>query len=829
MVRWQISAVLGVMATIAITGAALLSETKTIEADIATRSASSLASEVTSWATVSVSGRDVTVSGAAPNEDLRQLALERVDRLFGVRAVDDSLAALLPEQSPYTVALDRAGPQLTISGFAPSQPERGRMVASLVAAVPDLAYNDTLQLARGIPDTGFLTALSQLYPLLTHLESGRIDLTDRAVTIKGVAASNDAYDTLTRLALALPSGYTVGVIDIVRPLASPFTWSAVREESGILLSGFAPDPETRNRLFGAARASAGSLTVRDDVDLASGETDGFADAAFGALDFLDLMDEGRIDLRDGTLSITGRATTPEAYRTLTSHLAGFKPAGFAVTTSIDLPVVIPYTLSASRSGDKVTVTGFAPTSETNDTIKAAAQRVAGPAEAVIETTIASGAPDGFEAAARFAIGLLEYVSKGTVLITDRSILVSGAAITGSDLIELEGAVASAKPQGFEVTMAVTPPIVKPYVWYMEKSEDSLVLGGFVPSEDARTNIRKEAESVAGDLAVADKTSLASGLPGTVQLGAVAAFAGDRLERMTSGRVTLSDDVLSVTGTADTARNGMEVVAAMDGPLPAGVTKGIVQVEFPSAFRFEIERGYEALTVQGTVPDAAAKATLLGAVNRMFGKADAVIDLEVTEGLPEGASAAAALALRAASQLAIGTVTVDGTVITAKGEAFTSEGSARFASDLIPSVPKGFRLDSAIGVVPPGYPVTPAVCDAMISAVLTRSPVSFDGGADIAKESHGTLDWVAMIVSRCVDAKIHIAAYTDETGDSVANAALSSARAQSVRNYLAGAGVNPARLDTRTRPAASPVPENAPENGKPAQRVEIHAETGASTP
>ena len=98
MVRWQISAILGGAATVAIAAAALIADTSTIKQDLIARTAQVLAGEATSWASVEIVGRDAYLSGAAPSEDLRALVVARLQRVFGIRRVDDSAATLLADE-----------------------------------------------------------------------------------------------------------------------------------------------------------------------------------------------------------------------------------------------------------------------------------------------------------------------------------------------------------------------------------------------------------------------------------------------------------------------------------------------------------------------------------------------------------------------------------------------------------------------------------------------------------------------------------------------------------------------------------------------------------
>lgn len=816
--RWQLTAVLGLLSAVAITGVALVSESALIEAEVLSRARASLSGETMSWASLEADGRDLVLKGAAPTPELRAVAAERIARVAGVRSVDASGAGLLPEMAPYAVTLERNGGVLTMTGAAPSAPDRARMVAAFTAAVPGAAYNDRLQLRRGMPDGGFLETLERLQPLLADLSEGRIELVDRRVEIRGRAASNAAYDRLARLDLRLPDGYSSGTPRIERPLVAPFVWSAEKTPDAIRLSGYAPDPAVRADLFGAVRAGEPKNPVVDAVDLAAGAPAGFAAAAAGAAEFLDLLDFGRVDLRDGVIAVSGRPSSPEAWRTLNAHLAAFRPSGFKVESSIELPVVAPYTLYASRKASRVTVTGFVPSPETAELLRAAARRVEGAAEVVVETSLAAGAPDRFAEAAVLSVTLLGDLVEGAVVIDEDRVAVTGVARNASALMDLQASVARAKPDGFTFDVRVDPPRVSPYVWSLSKSGGTIAILGSVPDEATRERIRQIVEQSAGDHAVADRTNLGSGLSPTIDLVRIATFAADRLKALETGVVSLNDDNFSVNGAAGDARNGQAVVNAFEGRLPAGVKRGIVQVDYPPAFQFAVERGLDVVRLTATVPDEAARAGLLEAARRTFGAADMTLDVTVGQDLPDGAAATAVLLTRAAGLLATGSITVDHSIVQIRGRAFTGSGAVRLSSAVAGALPRGYRLETSLGVADPGPKVAAGDCDLLLDEIGRRNAIYFESGsAQVAPDSHGVLDRIAMTLSLCPQARVVIEGHTDADGDPVANRELSLRRAEAVRKFLGDVGVDVARLEALGFGSDRPAVEETTEEDKAKNR------------
>jgi len=798
MVRWQISAILGVAAAVAVTAAALITRTTDIAVDLGTRAGQVLAGEATSWASVDIHGRDVYLRGEAPSEENRRLAIERLGRLYGVRTVDASAAGLLPEISPYVTTLERSGDTVMLSGAVPSLPDRARIFGALAAAAPGLGIADHSLLARGKADDRYFDAMRTLYGVPALLSHGKVTLTDRVVTIEGEAASNAAYDRLKTFAPALPEGYSVAAIDVSRPLASPFVWSIDRDDNGVTVSGFVPDPATRDAVLDVVRQAIGPRNVFDNLDYASGAPDGFAETAEAAADYLDLLASAHIALNDRLLVVSGRAASPEAYRTLNAYLETWNPPGFVLQKSIALPIVEPFTLTVSKSHGRVTVTGFVPTDDAQSDIAEAAQAIAGnkqgdSSEPVVETTLADGAPAGFDAAARFAIGLLAKLDEGTALLSGTHLTLSGTAATSGDFLELAAAIAN-PPAGYDVGNGVTPPAITPYVWSMTKDAEQLTIAGFAPSEATRAAIRAVVDGSSGDLGLIDRSGLGAGLDAAIDLVAVARKAAAILAELDVGEVRFVGNTLSVTGKASTAEASTMVGNELDS-LPAGVVKGSTEISAPAAFRFFVERGLDTVTLDGDLADEAMRKALRSAADRAFGKADILDSSEVVKGAPEGARDVALFAIRAASLLAKGNVSVEGSAIKVTGSAFTAAGAARLPSELSTAVPAGFTLDVAVNAVPAEPPLEAAACGQAIGALLARTPVRFDdGAATVASDSRGTIDRLGALVLRCPAARFVLTA-TAGGADAARAQALGEARARNVAGAFAEIGIDPGRLAT----------------------------------
>lgn len=93
-----------------------------------------------------------------------------------------------------------------------------------------------------------------------------------------------------------------------------------------------------------------------------------------------------------------------------------------------------------------------------------------------------------------------------------------------------------------------------------------------------------------------------------------------------------------------------------------------------------------------------------------------------------------------------------------------------------------------------------------------------GKASIDKQSTDLLDAVADILKATpAITKLSIDGYTDSTGDADLNKQLSQSRADSVKTYLEGRGIDASRLEAHGFGAESPIADNDTDAGRAKNR------------
>lgn len=106
--------------------------------------------------------------------------------------------------------------------------------------------------------------------------------------------------------------------------------------------------------------------------------------------------------------------------------------------------------------------------------------------------------------------------------------------------------------------------------------------------------------------------------------------------------------------------------------------------------------------------------------------------------------------------------------------------------------------------------------------FTDEEVHFDTAqAKIVGEDQAVLNEVVKALQQNPDWRMRVLGHTDSTGDAAANQKLSQARAEAVRNYLTGHGIDAGRLQLAGLGEAQPEAPNSTESGRAEnRRVEL---------
>ena len=124
-------------------------------------------------------------------------------------------------------------------------------------------------------------------------------------------------------------------------------------------------------------------------------------------------------------------------------------------------------------------------------------------------------------------------------------------------------------------------------------------------------------------------------------------------------------------------------------------------------------------------------------------------------------------------------------------------------------------------------MSPEECETRFNVISRSDAIYFkSGSAQLDRKSTPLLVSVADIANRCQGLRIRVEGHTDNTGSGQLNRVLSEARARSVVDFLAGKGVEVARIQARGYGEARPIaPNNSDRNRAKNRRIEFRVLNG----
>jgi OmpA-OmpF porin, OOP family len=360
------------------------------------------------------------------------------------------------------------------------------------------------------------------------------------------------------------------------------------------------------------------------------------------------------------------------------------------------------------------------------------------------------------------------------------------------------------------------PEAKPFVWSAERDVVRVTLAGSAPLPSIRTRLLEAARAGLGNVEVADQMGLARGAP--PRFDAAALLLLDQIGKLKDGKLTITDDKVSLSGMAREL-GGREAILAALKDLPEGFSVAANEVKAPPyVFQAYKDPVASTLTLTGNVPDKNVHAALVAAAERKFFGEKVVDNLKESIGAPGSFAAVVVPALGALSRLSTGTLVVADREVKLSGDALYDAAAAQIRAGLGRDFPQNWQYKAEITVKPAAAPVDNTVCQQLFADLLAKARIRFESGkADLSPDSLGLLDRLTETALRCPTANIEIAGHTDADGDANNNQSLSEKRAQAVADYLVRGGLPANRFTAAGYGSSQPIAANDTDEGKAQNR------------
>lgn len=215
-----------------------------------------------------------------------------------------------------------------------------------------------------------------------------------------------------------------------------------------------------------------------------------------------------------------------------------------------------------------------------------------------------------------------------------------------------------------------------------------------------------------------------------------------------------------------------------------------------------------VVVSGAVPDEATKNAVLTQLRAVYGNQRVVDQLGVggVVAPPNWSRYVQKLLDSNLTAVKRGSLTVDGTNVSVKGEVANEAVRQQVLSKMATSLDTSYVVKSALRAAPNEQH--------LVDNVLANRIVEFESGSALLTDSgKALLDQIAATLANIKGRKVEIVGHTDDRGNRLSNVALAQARADAVKVYLQGKGISPDMLSASGQGPDQPVASNATEEGR----------------
>lgn len=245
----------------------------------------------------------------------------------------------VPERTvPLQWRAEKTEQGVVLSGLVPDEAARQGVLQSVDRGAAAVRVTDRMAgepKLREAPDFG--TATSFLLDLLGRMSNGVVSIEGTQASLSGAVAEEGAWREIEAALRQqpLPGGLT-GAPDLAGLGLRPYGLTISADRSGVGLSGYLPDEQTRSALLALLDGSPLQGKIVDETRIVPGAPAGFGGAARVAVTDLLRLDLGTARLVDGKVELQGLTCRELIKGEVETSAASGLPAGFSGQAEIGL-------------------------------------------------------------------------------------------------------------------------------------------------------------------------------------------------------------------------------------------------------------------------------------------------------------------------------------------------------------------------------------------------------------------------------------------------------------------------------------------------------------
>ena len=515
---------------------------------------------------------------------------------------------------------------------------------------------------------------------------------------------------------------------------------------------------------------------------------------------------------------------------------------FTITDSRP-PVAPKFSVEILRNGKSISLIGLVPTKADNANFKDRVARIAGdlPVADFLETADYP-VPDAWSSVISYGLLALERLERSKISIGETQVTIEAIGESDAQKSKLLEELTRRTPADItsKIGISAPRPVITPFTLRFRITADGASFDACsADSPEAAVQILAAAKAAG----LAEEATCRQGLGVPSPLWSKAATqAIAALAKLGSGSVTLSDADVTLTAPAGTDPTLFDTITSrLDGDLPEVFALNPILLVAPETPEDDAAIPEMVATlspegqvqIRGPVISPRAQRTLQTFAYAVFGSEDVYLSTKLQDNLPEGWMVRSLASLAGLSKLNSGIATVSPNAIDITGLTGRRSAKTDIAQILIDRLGDGTEFELEVTYLeeldPLARMLNGAECVAEITDLASQNKIKFEpGSATLDGDSRDTVQAIAEVFERCLEAPIEIGGHTDSQGREEMNLNLSKGRAEAVLTALRGARVKLKSLTAEGYGETQPIADNGTEEGREAnRRIEFRLLTPAT--
>jgi len=515
---------------------------------------------------------------------------------------------------------------------------------------------------------------------------------------------------------------------------------------------------------------------------------------------------------------------------------------FTITDSRP-PVAPKFSVEILRNGKSISLIGLVPTKADNANFKDRVARIAGdlPIADFLETADYP-VPDAWSSVISYGLLALERLEHSKISIGETQVTIEAIGESDAQKSRLLQELTRRTPADItsKIGISAPRPVITPFTLRFRITADGASFDACsADSPEAAVQILAAAKAAG----LAEEATCRQGLGVPSPLWSKAATqAIAALTKLGGGSVTLSDADVTLTAPAGTDPTLFDTITSrLVGDLPEVFALNPILLVAPETPEDDAAIPEMVATlspegqvqIRGPVISPRAQRTLQTFAYAVFGSEDVYLSTKLQDNLPEGWMVRSLASLAGLSKLNSGIATVSPNAIDITGLTGRRSAKTDIAQILIDRLGDGAEFELEVTYLeeldPLARMLNGAECVAEITDLASQNKIKFEpGSATLDGDSRDTVQAIAEVFERCLEAPIEIGGHTDSQGREEMNLNLSKGRAEAVLTALRGARVKLKSLTAEGYGETQPIADNGTAEGREAnRRIEFRLVTPAT--